>query len=143
MKIRTAVLALGLFTPFSHSFADEPISVSSAPFQSVDYWGGSDSRIIFYSVRIREKFWQVSVPVNEVAVALNKDKYIYTTINLVNGRQEYPSDDSWLKAEKVEVVVRQKGDFIVWQKFLSKVKKRQELERKKGLKPIRVLPSDY
>jgi len=139
MKMRTAVLALNLFVPLSYSFADEPISVSSIPFQSVDYLGGSKSRVVFYSVRLHEKFWKLGVPVDKVEVVLLEEKNIYTTLNLINAEKDYVSLD-WLKAEKAVVVVRQEKDFILWQNFLARVKDQQELERKRLLEPVRVLP---
>lgn len=139
MKLRTAVLTFSLFVPLSYSFADEPISVSSVPFQSVDYWSGLNSQIVFYSVRMANERWDVSVPVDLVEVVLSENQTTYTTLNLVNAHKEYGSID-WLKAEKAVVVVRQKNDFILWQRFLAKVKNQQELEKKKWLEPIRVLP---
>ncbi|MBI3046583.1 MAG: hypothetical protein HYY86_03560 [Candidatus Harrisonbacteria bacterium] len=139
MKLRIVVLALSLFVPLSHSFADEPISVSSIPFQSVDYWDGLNSQVVFDSVKLHEKSWKLVVPMDKVEVVLLEEKNIYTTLNLVNAREDYGSPD-WLKAEKAIVVVRQKSDFILWQNFLARIKKRQELERKKWLEPIRVLP---
>lgn len=136
--MRTAVLAFSLFVPLSHSFADEPISVSSVPFQSVDYLSGRKSLIVFDEVRLN-KIWKVSVPVDLVEVVLSENQMTHTALNLVNAREEYGSP-GWLKAEKAMVVVHQKSDLILWQKFLSSVKARQELERKKWAEPIRVLP---
>lgn len=139
MKLKTVVLAFSLAFPLSYSFANEPISVSSAPFQSVDYLGGSKSLIVFYSVRFRDKSWKVAVPVDKVEVVLLEDKNIYTTLNLIKPREDYGSID-WLKAEEAVVVVRDKKDFVLWQNFLMRVKEEQELEKKKWAEPIRVLP---
>jgi len=74
MKLRTAVLAFSLFVPLSHSFADEPISISSAPFQSVDYWDGLNSRIVFDSVKLHEKSWKLAVPADKVEIVLLEEK---------------------------------------------------------------------
>lgn len=139
MKLRTAVLAFSLFVPLSHSFADEPISISSAPFQSVDYWDGLNSRIVFDSVKLHEKSWKLAVPADKVEIVLLEEKNVYTTLNLINVQEDRGSID-WLKAEKAIVVVRQKKDFILWQNFLARIKKQQKLERKKWSEPIQVLP---
>lgn len=139
MKLRTAVLAFSSVFLLSYSFANEPISVSSVPFQSVDYWSGLNSQIVFYSVRMADERWDVSVPVDLVEVVLSENQTTYTTLNLVNAHKEYGSID-WLRAKKAVVVVRQKNDFILWQKFLTRVRKQQEFERKKWAEPKRVLP---
>lgn len=121
----------------SVSFA-EPVSVSSAPFESVDYFSGRQSLVIFHGVRLK-KVWKVSVPVDSADVILSEDQTVYTTLNLVNAQEDYGSLD-WIKAEKVVVVVRARTDLILWQKFLTRVRKQQELEKKKWTESIRVLP---
>ncbi len=139
MKLRIAVLIFGLFIPLQHSFADELVFVSSVPFQSVDYFGGLNSQIVFHSVRFRDKSWKVAVPVNKVEVILLEDKNIYTTLILKKEEKDYGSI-GWLKVEGVIVVVHDKKDFVLWQNFLMRVKEEQEFEKKKMAEPIRVLP---
>ena len=87
----------------------------------------------------RYSVWKVEISVDLVEVVLAEDTKDYTTLNLVNAEESFGNAD-WLKAEKAVVVVRQKSDLILWQKFLARAKKQQELERKKWAEPIRVLP---
>ncbi len=131
------ILAAFLIMP-SVSFA-EPVSVSSAPFESVDFWSSRQSSIVFYSVRIKDSVWKVAISVDLVEVVLAEDTKDYTTLNLVNAEESFGSVD-WLKAEKAVVIVRSNSDLELWQKFLMRVKKQQELEREKWKEPIRVLP---
>ncbi|MDO8430101.1 MAG: hypothetical protein Q7S73_01925 [bacterium] len=139
MKLRSVILVFGLFIPLQYSFADEPVSISSVPFRSVDYFSGSNSQIVFYSVRFGDKSWKIAVPVSRVEVILLEEKDIYTTLNLKNTEKDYSSID-WLKVERVVVVVRDKKDFVLWQNFLMRVKEEQEREEKKLAEPIKVLP---
>lgn len=116
----------------------ESVSVSSVPFESVDYFRDQRGSIVFYGVRLK-KVWKVLASVDSVEVELSENQAVYTTLNLVNAQEEYGSID-WMKAEKVVVVVRAQADLVLWQKFLLSVKEKKELERKRLAEPKRVLP---
>ena len=139
MNFRALIFA-AILIPVS-VFANEPVSISSVPFQSVDYLKGLNSRVIFDSVRLYGKNWKLAVLADKVELVLLEEENIYTTLNLVNAG-EYDGSVGWLKAEKATVVVRSSSDFKLWQIFLEKIKKEQELERKKWEEPVRVLPPD-
>jgi len=120
----------------------EAISYLDVPFRSVDYSVGSTSSFIYFKsvvISASEATKDVSANVNEVAVVLKEDSPTYTTISIFNARKDSMSGE-WLMAERVVVTVSQSSDLAAWHEFLSRVKRKQELERKRMLEPTRVLP---
>lgn len=116
----------------------EPKSFIDVPFKTVDYSAGTASFIYFDWVVINGSFKKVAVPLESVEIILKEASMVYTTLHLINVNNL--DDYGYLKPEKVIVIVRCKDDLAVWQKFLLRIKREQEQERKRLLEPIRVLP---
>jgi len=138
--MKKILLSLCLLIPnVAFGVAAEPISYSSVTFHSVNYSSGTSTLIHFQDVIVQERPFNVSVSVDHVVVFLKENFANYTTLNLIDVSDSLVSY-KWLQAERAIVVVRSKSDLLAWEKFLSHLTARQELERKKRLEPRRVLP---
>lgn len=135
--IRISALIFSLLFLNTKAMA-EPKSFIDVPFKTVEYSAGTASYIYFDWVVINKSLKKVAALLESVEVVLKEDKAVYTTLDLIN--VDNLDSYEYLKPERVIVAVRHKDDLAAWQKFLLRVKREQELERKRLLKPIRVLP---
>ncbi len=117
------------------------VSYSSITFRSADYLGLDKISVTFKDALVDGRLLNISVPLEAVEVILVDGEKNYTTLDITNA-DDKPPISIWLMAEKAIVVVRSKEDVRLWQKFLEKLKKKQEQERKERLRPRRVLPPE-
>ena len=135
--MRKIALVFGLLL-IGNGIRAEPVSYSSVSLHSVDSVGGQNPFIHFTAI-VNQQLRDMAVDLDQVEVRLEKDSENYTTLNLIDVT-EAPDGSRWLKAEKAVVVIRNESDFEIWKKFLIKLKKEQELERKRFFEPRRILP---
>ena len=116
----------------------ETVSYSSVSLRSVNYVGGPNAFIHFTAI-VNEQLRDIAVDLDQVEIRLEKDSENYTILDLIDVTEE-SGGSGWLKARKAIVVIRNESDFEIWKKFLIKLKKERELERKRFFEPRRVLP---
>lgn len=139
LKAGYIVLALfGLAAASTH--ADE-ISYSSVPFRAVTYCCPSTEyiSITFHNVYIERIYKDITVPLESVEMKFEESKSKYAVLHILDVKNNHWNSDS-IKADKVVVVVNCKDDLRLWEEFLSKLKQKQDRERKIRKIPVRVLP---
>lgn len=117
----------------------ESLSFFDVPFKAVDYsLGNKISWLYFHDVIINGSVYGVTVPLDSVEILMEPADKPYTTLDIIDLSRV--NSFTYLKPRMVRVTVRSENDLLMWQKFISQLKEKEEFERRRFLEPRRVLP---